>query len=117
MLWKNLENRDRELTEPVVPELVLILHPFVLELMVESLNVTPATTLLLFPPTEPIERPCPPIHVMPLTVMLLPDVTATQSSWLETHESLRIVFVQELKSKPSELCAAGSPSDAEFAAY
>jgi hypothetical protein len=54
---------------------------------------------------------------MPLTVMLLPDVTATQSSWLETHESLRIVFVQELKSKPSELCAAGSPSDAEFAAY
>lgn len=54
---------------------------------------------------------------MPLTVTLTPDVTATQSSWLDTQLSFRMILLLDEKSKPSLLWAAGSPSEREFAAF
>jgi len=58
---------------------------------------------LTLPPTLPIERPCPPSQYMFETVMLLPLVIATQSSWFNTLESLKIMpSVLEI-SKPSVL--------------
>ena len=44
-------------TVPVVPELDLILQPFSLSVTVESEKVMPETTLLLFPPTDPMLKP------------------------------------------------------------
>jgi hypothetical protein len=61
------------------------------------------TRLLLLPPTDPIERPWPPEQYMLLTVTLLPEVIATQSSWLITVESVIRVLLQLERSKPSEL--------------
>lgn len=49
------------------------------------------------------------ISEMLLTVMLLPDVMATQSSWLKTVELESKQLVQVERSKPSLLWAAGSP--------
>lgn len=85
------------LTVPLVPELDLILQPFSLLETVESEKVIPETTLLLFPPTDPILKPlqmsvcapiwelianthCPPEQVIPVMVTFFPLVTATQSS-------------------------------------
>jgi hypothetical protein len=124
----------RELTVPVVSEFDLILHPFSLLETVESENVMPETTLLLFPPTDPILKPLkkfllviaktiwaystywPPEQVMPVTVTLVPLVTATQSSWFITIVFERTTLLLEEKSNPSLLWAAGSPSLAELAA-
>lgn len=103
-------------TAPVVFELVLIRQPFWLLETLESENVISVTTLLLFPPTEPILRPWPPIHVMPVTVTFTPLVTATQSSWLLTYVFDKMTLLLLEKSKPSELCAAARPPDAELAA-
>jgi hypothetical protein len=50
------------------------------------------------------------------TVMLVPDVTATQSSWLITVVSVMTMFVLPETSKPSLLWAAGRPPDAELGA-
>jgi hypothetical protein len=50
------------------------------------------------------------------TVIDVPEVTATQSSWLYTDESVRVRFVDDLMSKPSVLWAAGSPSLAALGA-
>jgi len=101
---------------PVVPEFVLIRHPFWLLEMEESENVMSVTTLLLFPPTEPMLSPWPPEQVIPVTVMLEPEVIATQSSWFLTTVFERMLLEVEEKSKPSELCAAASPPLIEFAA-
>lgn len=65
---------------PVVPEFVLILHPFCELLTVESENVISVTVLSDFPPTDPILNPWPPEQVIPVTVIFVPLVTATQSS-------------------------------------
>jgi hypothetical protein len=104
------------LTVPVVPEFVLILQPFSLFVTLESEKVISDTTLLLFPPTDPILRPWPPEQVTPVTVTFVPLVTATQSSWFVTVDDDRIMFVVEEISNPSELCAAGFPPLAEFGA-
>lgn len=88
---------------PVVPEFVLILHPFWLSEILELEKVIPVTTLLDFPPTEPILNPCPPEQVIPVTVMFVPLVTATQSSWFTTVVFERIKLVDEEMSNPSEL--------------
>lgn len=48
--------------------------------------------------------------------MLSPEVMATQSSWLSTVLSRRVMpFVLEM-SKPSVLCAAGRPLERAFGA-
>jgi hypothetical protein len=104
------------LTAPVVPELVLILQPFWLLEIVESENVTSVTTLLLLPPTDPMERPWPPMQVIPVTVTFTPEVTATQSSWLETQVFDNMMLLLDEKSNPSELCAAARVPDAALAA-
>lgn len=44
-------------TVPVLPELVLILHPLSLSVTVESEKVMPETVLSLLPPTEPMLKP------------------------------------------------------------
>lgn len=41
--------------------------------------------------------------------MLLPLVMATQSSWLMTTLRCITMLLEELTSKPSELCAAARP--------
>jgi hypothetical protein len=71
--------RER-LAVPVVPEFVLIRHPFCELLTVESENVMSVTVLSDFPPTDPMLNPWPPEQVMPVTVIFVPLVTATQSS-------------------------------------
>ncbi len=53
--------------------------------------------------------PWPPEQYMFEIVILLPLVTATQSSWLSTVESVMIELFVELISKPSELYPAGKP--------
>jgi len=67
------------------------------------------TLLLLFPPTEPIDMPCPPLHHMLETVMLFPLVMATQSSWLLTKLFVIVKLLELETSKPSELWDAGKP--------
>jgi hypothetical protein len=58
MLARYGAGRLREqLTAPVVPEFVLIRHPFWLLLTVESENVMSVTVLSLFPPTDPMLNP------------------------------------------------------------
>lgn len=74
------------------------------------------TVLSDFPPTEPMLRPCPPEQVMVVTVMLVPLVTATQSSWFRTVVLERTKLVVEEMSKPSELWAAGRPELTAFGA-
>ena len=59
---------------------------------------------------------CPPEQVMPVTVILVPLVTATQSSWFLTIVLLNNMLVVLEISKPSELCAAGRPDEAAFGA-
>lgn len=71
---------EEGLTVPVVPEFVLILHPFCEFVTVESEKVISVTVLSDFPPTDPILNPWPPEHVIPVTVIFVPLVTATQSS-------------------------------------
>jgi len=104
-------------TVPVVPELVLILAPFWEFLMTEFVKRTLDTSLLDFPPIEPMESPCPPSQTMLETVILVPEVTATQSSWLMTVVLVMTILLLEDRSKPSELCAAGRPPEAELAAF
>jgi hypothetical protein len=91
------------LTLPVVPEFVLIRHPLELFLTTELEKVTPSTTLLLFPPMEPMLKPCPPLQTMLVTVIFVPLVTATQSSWFVTVLSVNRMLFAEEKSNPSEL--------------
>lgn len=55
-------------TVPVVPEFVFIRHPFCEFEIFELLKVTPVTLLSDLPPTEPMLRPWPPEHVIPVTV-------------------------------------------------
>lgn len=105
------------LTVPLVPELVLMRHPFSLLEITELENVTPSTTLLLLPPMEPMLSPWPPMQVMPVTRMLEPLVTATQSSWLLTTEFLSVRPLVEDMSKPSELWAAARPLLTELGAF
>lgn len=50
--------------------------------MVEEEMVTVFTVLSVRPPTEPMLRPCPPLHVPPVKIMLVPELIARQSSWL-----------------------------------
>lgn len=104
-------------TVPVVPELVLIRAPFWEFFTTELVKRTLDTSLLDFPPMEPIERPCPPLQTMFETVMFVPDVTATQSSWLMTVVLVMTMFVLPETSKPSLLWAAGRPPDAELGAF
>jgi hypothetical protein len=120
---------------PLLSALDFILQPFSLSVTVEFENVIPETTLLLFPPTDPMLKPlqrsqsafhistwenwisyCPPEQVIPVTVMFVPLVTATQSSWFFTTVSDKMTLEQLEKSKPSELCAAALPSLAELEA-
>jgi len=103
-------------TVPVVPELVLMRAPFWEFFTTELVKRTFDTSLSDFPPMEPIERPCPPSQTMLETVMLVPEVTATQSSWLMTVVLVIRRFVLPETSKPSLLWAAGRPSDAALGA-
>ena len=95
-------------TVPVVPELVLMRQPFWLLDTVLSEKTTLLTVLSDLPPTLPMLRPWPPEHIMPDTLIVSPDVTATQSSWFLTVMSLSTMLVLLEMSKPSELCAAAS---------
>jgi len=104
-------------TVPVVPEFVLMRAPFWEFFTTELVKRTSETSLFDLPPIEPIDRPCPPSHTMFETVMLLPDVTATQSSWLITVVEVMRRFVVLETSKPSLLCAAGSPPEAALGAF
>jgi hypothetical protein len=45
---------------------------------------TVLTVLSERPPTEPMERPWPPLHCPPVKVMLVPELMARQSSWFLT---------------------------------
>lgn len=56
-------------TEPVAPEMVLIRTAFSELLTVECSMVTFLTTLLERSPTEPMERPWPPMQVPPVNQM------------------------------------------------
>lgn len=105
-----------KLTEPVVPEFVLIRHPFWLLVTTEFENVTRSTVLSLLPPMEPILKPWPPVQVMPVTRIFCPLVTATQSSWLLTDVFSRMRLLVDEISNPSELWAAGNPPLAELGA-
>jgi hypothetical protein len=67
------------------------------------------TLLLLLPPTEPIDIPCPPEQYKFDTVILFPLVMATQSSWFKMVLSVTRKLLEVEISKPSELCAAGKP--------
>lgn len=87
----------------MVPEFVLILHPFSEFEIVESENVISVTVLSDFPPTDPMLNPWPPEQVMPVTVIFVPLVTATQSSWFLTIVLERTIFVVLEISNPSEL--------------
>lgn len=49
---------------------------------VDERNCTPSTVLSLRPPTEPIESPWPPEQYPFLKMILVPELMATQSSWL-----------------------------------
>src|ERR1700761_2531688 len=80
-------------TVPVVPEFVLMRAPFCEFITTELVKSTSETLLLDFPPMEPMDRPCPPLQTMFDTVMLLPDVTATQSSWLITVVEVMIMLL------------------------
>jgi len=91
--------------------------PFCEFITTELVKSTSETLLLDFPPMEPMDRPCPPLQTMFDTVMLLPDVTATQSSWLITVVEVMIMLLLLETSKPSLLCAAGRPPDAALGAF
>jgi hypothetical protein len=109
-------NRMLEIN-PVVFELDLMRAPFcvlritelVKEMLVTLLSILVSLgysasclgeCILDFPPTEPMERPWLPLQYMLLTKMLLPLVTATQSSWLRTTLSRIFVSLVVPKSKP-----------------
>jgi hypothetical protein len=66
---------------------------------------------------DPMESPWPPSHTMFETVMFVPEVTATQSSWLMTVVSVMTIFVLPETSKPSLLCAAARPPEAALGAF
>jgi hypothetical protein len=68
--------------------------------MVEEEMVTVLTVLSERPPTEPIERPCPPEQVPPVKVMEVPEFMARQSSWL----TLRHVSLNIIKKKAQLTC-------------
>ena len=92
----------------VAPLMVLILMPLsdavttLLE-MVTPETVDPAAT-------DPIEMPCPPLHLLLRNEMLDPLLTARQSSWL-SHELFWIVNPVALTSKQSELWPRALPSE------
>ena len=67
------------LTEPVAPYTVLMRTPFCEFEMLEFSIRTVSTVLSSRPPTEPIDRPCPPEQVPPVNVMPVPELTARQS--------------------------------------
>ena len=96
-------------------------------------KVTPETVLSSRPPTEPMERPCPPEQVEPDMVMLwsngvsistlpskvselltVPELTATQSSWFITVAPVITTLLLEPISKPSVLCPSAPASPAEL---
>jgi hypothetical protein len=55
------------------------------ELLMDELRMrTVLTVLSLRPPTEPMDRPWPPLHEPPVKVMLVPELMARQSSWFLT---------------------------------
>src|SRR5688572_19346216 len=84
MLDRVMESYLMSETEPVAPETVLIRTPLS-ELEMEELRMrTVLTTLLERPPTEPMERPWPPLQLPPVKVMLVPELMARQSSWFLT---------------------------------
>jgi hypothetical protein len=49
-------------------------------LLLEILTVE--TVLSSLPPTEPIDKPCPPVQLPPVKTMFVPELIARQSSWL-----------------------------------
>jgi hypothetical protein len=53
-------------TVPVAPYTVLIRTPFCEFETEEDAKVTLLTVLSERPPTEPMERPCPPVHESPV---------------------------------------------------
>jgi hypothetical protein len=87
---------DRAVCEPTVVQLLSGLGGL-------RTNKIFVTLLLLFPPTDPIESPCPPSQNISFTVMLFPLVIATQSSWFSTLElESTILLVVEI-SNPSAI--------------
>jgi hypothetical protein len=86
--------------KPVVLELLLMRAPFSALRTTELVNEMLVTLLLDFPPTEPMDRPWLLLQYMLLTMMLLPLVTATQSSWLMTVLSRILVSLLVPRSKP-----------------
>jgi hypothetical protein len=63
-------------TEPVAPETVLMRTALSDLVTVEEEISTVFTTLSVRPPTEPMERPCPPVQVPPVKVMSYMIVSA-----------------------------------------
>lgn len=66
------------------------------------------------PPTEPIERPCPPEQLPPVKMMLVPELIAKQSSWFMTVAPEMVMESEEPTSKASVLCPKSPSSPAEL---
>ena len=61
----------------------------------------PSTVLSERPPTDPMERPCPPLQVPPVKWMLVPEFMARQSSWFLTLALEMVMPEEEPTSKAS----------------
>lgn len=59
------------------------------------------TVLSSRPPTEPIDRPWPPVHCIFVTTMLVPELIAIQSSWLYTVAPVIVNWSTEPMSNAS----------------
>jgi len=68
--------------------------------------VTPETVLSSRPPTEPMERPWPPVQSPLVNVMVVPELMARQSSWFEMLAPVMVMSVEDPTSNASVLVAA-----------
>lgn len=71
--------------------------------------VTPSTVLSERPPTEPILRPWPPSQTPPVKAMVVPELTARQSSWFRILALEIVTPVEEPTSKASVLWPSETP--------
>ncbi len=79
--------------------------------MVDEEMVTVLTVLSDRPPTEPMERPCPPEQVPPVKMILVPELMARQSSWFWMLALVMVTPVEDPTSKASVLCPWEVPAE------